>query len=500
MNKKIKHIIFAFLLCIPIQIFSQEKADNKFSSYPGRQNLLDKIVETDNDPIFENATWSIIVNEAKSGKNIAKFNENKSLIPASLMKAITTGVGYWQLGANFTFDTKFEYSGEITQDSILNGNLYIVGGADPTLCCFLWKNTNPDTLFYKWTKLLKEKGISKITGKIIADISMFDDLTIPGTWQWSDIGNYYGASSTPLMFNENLINIWFSSSDSIGVKAQIDSIYPKMPWITLVNYVQSAANNTGDNVCVYSQPNGTNILLKGTIPAGKSAFKVKAANTKPDYTLLWNFNNYLNENGIKTSNYFSEVTFRDIPDTNVKRKLLFVNKSPSYNAIASHTNKYSHNTFAEIILKTLGYRRSGVGSFYSGTKAIDFALANKGISTKGFINVDGSGLSRNNLVTTSMICNYLSAMTKSYAFNSFYLSLSEAGSSGTLSWMMKGTSAAKNLRAKSGSLEQIKSYGGYVKCTNGNLLCFSIIVNNYSCSSLLINKKIEELMVAISNL
>ena len=54
------------------------------------------------------------------------------LLTASTMKTITTGLGYEVLGPGYRFATRVAYDGRI-ENGVLNGNLSIVGGADPTL-------------------------------------------------------------------------------------------------------------------------------------------------------------------------------------------------------------------------------------------------------------------------------------------------------------------------------------------------------------------------------
>jgi serine-type D-Ala-D-Ala carboxypeptidase/endopeptidase (penicillin-binding protein 4) len=79
----------------------------------------------------------------------------------------------------------------------------------------------------------------------------------------------------------------------------------------------------------------------------------------------------------------------------------------------------------------------------------------------------------------------------------FYASLPKAGETGTLKNMFKGTKAVGKLRAKSGSMTRVRSYSGFVTRANGKQWSFSIIVNNYTCSSSDIKLKLQELMLSM---
>jgi D-alanyl-D-alanine carboxypeptidase/D-alanyl-D-alanine-endopeptidase (penicillin-binding protein 4) len=475
-----------------------EKPDS-LAAFPGRKKLINLISASDSCDLLKNASWGIMVADANSGKVIAAHNQKMLLIPASLMKSITTGIGYLQMGSDFRFKTKLEYSGTITKDSVLKGDLIIVGGGDPTTCCFRWAQTYPDTIFSQFTAKLKDIGIRKIEGKIVSNKSIFDDLQMAPNWQWNDMGNYYGAGASALAFNENIIHVWLHSPDSLGLLTTLDSVFPVIPNIEYRNFVVSAASNTGDNVVIYSSPNSNIIELRGSIPLGQSSFLVKGANFHPEYSFMLAFNNYLVNHGVITKNEYGEISHRTPTDTNAANKLIYTYYSPSYNTIASFTNKVSHNMFAEAILKTLGYRRFGLGSYYNGVRAVDVALSRQGISHSEMINVDGSGLSRNNLVTPEFICRYMRMMYKSGSYGIFVHSLPEAGESGTIGRMFKGTAAAHNLRAKSGSIERVRSYGGYVTNRNGKLLTFALIINNFNERSSAIRDLMEKLMIAIAD-
>lgn len=474
------------------------KRADSLAMHPGRKKLLQTIQGIDTNKSMEKASWGVMVMEVASGKVIAAHNEKLLLTPASLMKAVTTGVGYLQLGSDFRFSTKLFYSGKISQDSVLKGDLIILAGGDPSICCFRWNQTHPDTVFQFFSTQIKSHGIKKVDGKLILDLSRFDDMQSSPNWNWGDMGNYFGAGSSALSFNENIIHFWLTSKDSVGMSTTIDSIYPKLSNIEIRNFVESGLPNSGDNANIYSSAIGNIIELRGTIPAGKSSFLLKGANFHPEKTFANELTSYFNSNGIELNSDIIYLDFRSKIDTNAERTLIATYFSPTFHTLASFTNKTSHNMFAESFLKELGRQRFGVGSYWSGVRAIDISLARMGIPQSEIINVDGSGLSRLNLTTPFLFCKFFSYLSKSNSFQNFYKSLPEAAESGTISRMFKGSVAARNLRAKSGSIERVRSYGGYVTNRKGKLLTFAILVNNFTEKQSTIVAQLEKLMIAIA--
>ncbi len=477
---------------------SQAKKSKIASLNPGRDKLLRTIEKLDSSDLMKNASWGVMVMDAGSGTVIAAHNEKRLLTPASLMKAITTGAGYLQLGSNFRFATKLFYAGEITSDSILKGDLILLASGDPSICCSRWTQTSPESVFDQFTTQIKALGIHKIEGKIVIDQSSFDDMQSSPNWNWGDMGNYFGAGSSALCFNENITHFWLNSSGDVGSLTSIDSIYPKIPNAEYRNYIESASPTSGDNANIFSSATGNIVELRGTIPAGRNSFLLKGANFHPEITFATEFQKYLASNGVETTSEVEYLDFRSKKDTNIVRNLITTYYSPTYNTLASFTNKTSHNMFAEAFLKQMGRQRYGIGSYYTGVRAVDQALAKIGMSQQEFVNVDGSGLSRLNLVSPSFVCKYFRQISRSSAYSNFYNSLSQAGESGTIGWMFKGTAAAHNLRAKSGSIERVRSYGGYVTNKKGRLLTFAIIVNNFNERQNAIVTQLEKLMIDIA--
>jgi PBP4 family serine-type D-alanyl-D-alanine carboxypeptidase len=140
-------------------------------------------------------------------------------------------------------------------------------------------------------------------------------------------------------------------------------------------------------------------------------------------------------------------------------------------------NKRSDNFLAECLFKTLGAVASGIqgNSFYSTQTVLKF-LKDNNIYYAGTSLVDGSGLSRYDLVTVSAIVGVLEKMyfdLKNYG--DFYSSLSVAGVDGTLRHRMQSNSDETEFVGKTGTLNGVSSLSGYLKTKKGKDLIISMI-------------------------
>ncbi|HRH54263.1 MAG TPA: D-alanyl-D-alanine carboxypeptidase/D-alanyl-D-alanine-endopeptidase, partial [Chitinophagales bacterium] len=413
-------------------------------------------------------------------------------------KVITTIAGLNLVGADYTYKTYIEYDGTIGADSVLKGNLYVRGTGDPTLGSERLDNMlRYDSLMVTWAKLIKEKGINQITGKIIADASVFEDYATPGSWNWDDIGQYYGAGSYGLNIFENTFTLYYSSTSST---CRVDSMVPKIEDLTVWNDVKVGGG--GDEAYIYGAPDNYYRYVTGTIPANRKAYTVDGSMPDPPLFLALELKKALINNGIKVDQQATTVYAmkREKLTVNNERKNLYTHVSSPLSDVVYHTNQKSNNLYAETILKTIGKKQLSDGSRESGTKAVTTYYKNKGIDLAGMNIEDGSGLSRMNVFTTKQMCSILNMEMKEPTFEQFKKSLPIAGKSGTLITVADNTVAAGKVFAKSGSMYKVRSYSGYVQTKSGELLSFCVIVNNYTCGSVEIKSKLEKLMVLMAGL
>lgn len=454
-----------------------------------------------NDVDLANASIGISVIDAQNGSLIASYNPNLSLVPASSMKIVTTSAGLGMLGTGYVFKTELQYDGNFNAKSgILDGNLYIRGGGDPSLGSDdLVGIPNLLTTFGIFGAETDKANICKINGRIIGDGGYFNGYDAIGqSWQWDDIGNYYGAGAYGLNIHENYFHIHFNQNNTLGAQPSILKTDPYIPDLSFINKVNSASTSSGDNVVIFTPPLHDESILRGTIPAGSGTFRVKGSMPNPPLTAATYFHNYL-KNQYNVVIKKSPASIDDLSNPpKGKRTTFYTHYSPTLSKIVEEINLESNNLFAEAVLRAIAKANDTEASPIKGCEIITNYWKGKGIDMSGFYMQDGSGLSARNATTSRQLASILYYInTDTSLFPSFYSSLPKAGENGTLKNMFKGSKAIGKLRAKSGSMTRVRSYSGYIERPNNKRWCFSIIVNNYNCTGSEMRKKMENLMISL---
>lgn len=471
------------------------------TSSPSLQRLSQEVEKLRKDPDMAHATWGLSVTNAKTGSVVHEFNSQASLIPASTLKVVTTASALAILGPDFRYETALEYDGILdTLTGILKGNIYIRGGGDPSLGSGLFREKGDSLVTDKWAALLKRKGIKQVDGAVTGDASVFEDDMIPSTWIWGDIGNYFGAGASGLSFMDNKYTAYYRSGPSAGDTTYITRIAPEIPGLIIHNMVR--AGGSGDNAYIYGAPYTFSRYITGTIPAGRVNYEVDGSIPDPPLFCAQMLEAAMKREGIVISRPATTVRQLKIDGLYMKSKRVQVHThySPTLDKIVYYTNLKSNNLFAEHLLKTIAWKKTGFGTDTAGKTAVLNYLSSKGIDTKGLYMSDGSGLSRANAITASQITDILRIAKSESYFISFYNSLPVAGRSGSLGSLCVGTCAENNLRAKSGYISRARGYAGYVKNKKGEELIFALIANNYDCTPTEMKKKMERIMVLVAEL
>jgi len=479
------------------------------SSYSQYSRLRTEIEKLKKDPDLRHASWSVYVTNQKSDTAVAEYNSNLSLIPASTLKIVTTGAALSILGNDFVFQTKIQYDGIF--DSVtgtIKGNLYILGGGDPSLESEYFKDKKDSMpTLEKWAVILRSKGVKKIDGLVIGDAGIFEDNMTPGQWIWSDMGNYFGAGACGLTYHDNKYTAFFKSG-AAGTNTTITKLEPAIEGLNIINHVTAGGND--DNAFIYGSSYSYYRTAQGTIPANKNNYEVDGSIPDPALYCAQVFEEALKKMHISVGKATTiraelenqenekQASAKNIEYDPLKRKTLYTHNSPPLEKIVYWTNLKSNNLFAEHLLKYICYTKTGFGSETKGTEIVTEFWKNKGVDVSGFFMNDGCGLARANVITTKTEGQILRLISKDKTYNAFYNSLPVAGRSGSLAGLCEGTCAENNMHAKSGYITRARGYAGYVKNKKGELLCFSLLANNYECSPTEMKNKLEKILVAIA--
>lgn len=486
----IKHTASKFsllLFLISADILAQQKdttAEKKsMQNFYNLAELRDHLDDSFNDQNFSNAVWGVLVKSLKTGEIIYKRNADKLFIPASNMKLFTSTAALNLLGPNYVFTTELSANG-IIKNGKLEGDLIIQGTGDPAISN-RFNEGSPTKIFETWADTLLSKGIREINGNIYGDDSAFDNTGLGKGWEWDNESFWFSAPSSALSFNDNTVELNISPAER-NFPAQIN-IVPETKYISVISKVITVGDNEEQTITV-SRLRGTNLIsVTGKIRKSSQPVKEFVSISDPTMFFLTVLKEVFERKGIVVKGLIGSIDTADKIIISENLSHLLTHESVPLFMILKELNKNSNNFYAEQILKTIGYEVYGFGTAENGVRACKDLFNTMGINPDNMVMADGSGLSRLNLITPRQIVNLLSYMYKSDQFNPFYDSLPIGGVDGTLANRMRRTAAQNNVRAKAGYSNNVSALSGYIKTVNGEILVFSIMVNNFLAPPALAN-------------
>ena len=450
-------------------------------------------------PVYmKGASLSFAVKEIQSNTFIYSYDAEREMIPASVLKIVTTATTLELLGEQFRYETSILYDGEI-MDSTLVGNLYIRGSGDPSLGSSE-TGTDRNKVMYEWVKTIKNAGIRTINGSVIADESIFDTEGVSMKWLREDLGSYYGQGSYGLNIYDNRYTLLLSTALPDG-KPEIIGSEPDIPNISYHNYLTT--NKLGiDSTYIIGLPFVNERYLYGTVPSNRSEYRLRGDIPEPSLYLAQRLTELLKNDTVKVLG--TPACYRILLQNNEwrtqERKLLVTTCSLPLRELVRITNHTSHNLYADALLKTAGLQNRTdelKSSLEKGIGVVKRHWEAKGLPVSALWMFDGSGLSPSDKTTASFLCDLLLYMyTQSPVSRSFIESLPRAGMEGTVANMLKGSVLQGQTRLKSGSMNRVRSYAGYVVKDN-KTFAVAILVNNFSCSQTQIRQDIERLLLAL---
>ncbi len=418
------------------------------------------------DPSWDHASVSAYAVNTKTNEVVMDEQSDKSLVPASCVKAITTAVALQILGPETRFQTDLEYDGVIDRSGTLHGNLYIHGGGDPCLGSDRAEGAlGWEKQVVSWVDAVQKLGVKKIEGEVIGDASRWENGLAAPSWQWEDLGNYYGAGACALTFHENSYTLTFRPGKE-GDRTTILRQNPEIQGLAIQNEVTTGPIGSGDQACIYGSEYSTVQHVRGTIPADVETFSIKGAIPDPALACSRLLSRALQKEGISIQSQKRE------PGTRV---VFHTTESPTVREIVYWTNQESINLYAEHLLKKMGEVVFKEGSTKAGIRAVTEFLRSKNIDLEGFNMADGSGLSRKNLVTAKQFVAILSQIKKTELFPVYMQSLVQE---------------ANHVKAKSGSMSLVRGYVGYAED-----VVFATLVNQSLDPKL--SKKLKSLLTGL---
>ena len=432
-------------------------------------------------PFLQGALWGGAASMAQGGsQTLFSVQEHTRLTPASTLKLLTTAAALEVFGPHHRFQTRLYAQGTPDAQGVLHGALYLQGGGDMTLGSTRVTGAEKwEIVARRWAKAVKEAGIKKIEGNLYADVSLFEGPSIAPKVNWENMGNYFAAPASPLCFNDNSFEIHFKPQLRGNQPAPVSHIVPDLPQIRLESFVTTDGKTKQDNAYVYAAPGQYDLKIFGTIPTSLTGFTIKGALPDPALFALEALRQALAEQNIAVTGTWE--TLSRAPDYN-SLQLLHTYQSPELKDIVWIVNKRSFNLYADMLLRHLAVQAGQKGSVENGVAQLRKFLVTHGIAAPNEVVLhDGSGLSRDNLVTPRVLLNTLLFMARSPNFEYYYNSLATPDDRGDLLVLrryLKPKKKINDVRVKGGTIDSVKAAAGYVRAENSQLIAFVFMANN----------------------
>jgi D-alanyl-D-alanine carboxypeptidase/D-alanyl-D-alanine-endopeptidase (penicillin-binding protein 4) len=433
---------------------------------------------------FAASRWGIKVISLDTGRTLFEHRADEHFNPASNAKLYTAALALDRLGPDFRIKTSLYATARPDPDGTLKGDLIVYGRGDPTIGA-RWNGGD----YYKGLERLVEAvasaGVRRIEGDLIGDESYFRGPPLGSGWEWDDLQWHYGAEVSALSINDNAVDLFVVPAERAGIPCRVTT-GPATSFITIINRTLTAPKGSERKIAIY-RPLGQNVIyVSGQLPLGDPGYRGYVAVHDPAGFFAWIFREALARRGIAVAGRPKTIDwkYREVAPIDFS-KLIEIRtiESPPLKDIIREMLKQSQNLYAQLLLLQVG-AQSGEGASdqtteEAGIEQMRSFLARMGIKAGEVLLEEGSGLSRRSVVTPSATATLLYQMRNHRWADVFFEALPIAGLDGTLQNRMRGGLAARNVRAKTGTLRYVNALSGYLTTAAGERLAFSIILNSY---------------------
>lgn len=432
------------------------------------------------------AQWGVSVVSLDTGDTLFAMEPDVPLAPASNMKLLTTAAALQVLGPDHRFRTYLLTDGDIV-DGVLQGDLVLYGTGDPGISDRFYRRK--DEVFHRLIDELEALGIHTVTGDLVGDASFLGGPLRPAGWDARDLNDHFSGAVSALSFNENVVSFRVVAA-SPGQAPHIHTV-PDHSGLEVVNNARTISSGARARVHILRDDPLDPVRVEGQIVSGSRDVWREMTVSVPAHFAVSVFRAALEQRGIVVEGGLRVV--RDPARSLVQAvsapalghrgaRVLARHVSDPLSAYVAVVNKESNNLFAELIFRTLGRTAEGSGTSEAAARTVQRELLALGVDMHGVVQLDGSGLSAGNRVSASTFVSVVQRMASNPRWGTYWASLPEAGRRGELG-RMYGTPAARNLRAKTGTIEHVSALSGMVRTQDGERVVFSLLVNGTPSTS-----------------
>jgi len=487
------------------------------------------------------AEWGIDVLDLESGKVLYSLNPDHLFVPASNVKLLTTAAALALAGPDYRFHTTIETTGKLESDGRLLGDLVIVGRGDDNISGRVLpyqlkteRVSPPTQVLEELAGQIVQKGIKIVDGDLIGDDSFYSAQRYAEGWAYDDLQWIDGAPVSALTFNDNVLFIRIHPGLQVGDKALV-TLDPETTYYEVDNRILTSAAGVARKIGLHREPGSTKVVMWGSLPLNDPGLSEAVSIEDPAEFTAQLFRSILEKRGIaitgktrarhgELAQFFDQPSPPPLagqtperccsapPDTTATQAQTEPPVIPTVKpqVLAEHislplledvrvTNKTSQNLHAELLLRLIGRLRNGDGSFEGGTAVRRQFLLKAGLKSDEFFLLDGSGLSRRDLITPAAIVQLLIYASRQPWGAAYEQTLPVAGVDGSLADRFVNTPAGGLVHAKTGTLSHTNALSGYGQTRSGHRFVFSIFCNNHNLPPGKVTAAIDSIVVLLVN-
>ena len=445
--------------------------------------LGEAIATVTNRPQFSRGRWGILIQSLSRGETLYSRDAQKYFVPASNVKLLTTAAALQNLGTQFRIRTSVYRTSD--------GGLRVIGRGDPSLT---------DTQLLQLAQQVNQQGIRQVSQVIVQD-DYFRGPTVNPIWEWEDLHADYGAPVNSLMLNQNAVKLTLSGQQ-LNQPLHLNWSDPQEAKQWQIENQSLTTVSASAPINITRESKRAILKVTGQLGINSQPESVSLAVVDPVDHFVRHFQSALVATGIRVAASTTQVGNSENISLLFK-ELAFV-ESPPLTQLLKETNQNSNNLYAEALLRLLGARVSQTATTDAtadlGLRVVKTTLTKLGVDPSSYMIVDGSGLSRHNLVSPEAIASTLRAMAKLPTAAVYRASLPVAGVSGTLQNRFRNTAASGIVQAKTGTMSGVVALSGYIDPLNYEPLVFSLIVNQSDQPATTIRQAVDEIVLLLTRL
>ena len=413
---------------------------------------------------------SLMVQSMDNGKILYEHNQEHYYTPASVMKFITAVAALLELGENYRFTTRIYGTSVTVYDGVFDGNLYLQFDGDPTL--------NIEDLKQMLLQLKDQRDITSITGNIYIDDYRFDDVQYGHGWMWDDQHICFSAPVSAIIINHNCFSARLTGADKVDQDATL-TLNPEFPYVRISNVVKTIQSNPRDsgNYCpLEAKALVANYYFFSGCIVPKKTVNLSLAIDNVRIFAKTVLKQLLKETGI---NFTGHMSYQKTP---AETTLLLSHESSHLKDLLQPMLKSSDNLITESLLKTIGaHHYKTQGNWHNGLLAIRTLLKKQaGIDFNNARMVDGSGLSRYNLLSPEQLMQLLKYTYRNRNIHPIIMhTLPISGVDGTLRYRFVKNGMKTRVKAKTGSMAGVITLMGYIETKKKHQLAFVLMLNGF---------------------